>query len=702
MTNISITIKNCNSIESATVSLQTGSLNIKYGPNGLGKSTIAKSLASSVKADGSLAALKPFKYRGQPGNEPEVHGAGILKSTLVFDDTYVSQFVFQRDEVLKNSFEIFIKNDEYLQAMHEIETLLQGIKSAFDGNEALTLAIKDLVEIRDAFGVTKAGAISKASKGFKAFGQGNKVIHVPQKLMPFEAFIKSEKPATWISWQSKGNEFIDLSDNCPYCASNIGTQEQKDVARLVAKEYDSKSVEHLNALQAVIDRLGKYFEDGCRSSLEKVTRSKVELSPEEITFLGSLRSEVETLILKLEGLQRISFFALRDVDKIDEDVGKLKIDLGFLPKLNSAESQSIVNPINVKLQELIGRIGELKGKIGKHKKQIERAIIENQESINGFLRSAGYRYSVSIKSEADSYKMKLVHEDFAEHIEAASQHLSYGEKNAFALVLFMHQVLREKPDLVVLDDPVSSFDKTKKFAILNVLFRGKASLRDSTVLLLTHDIEPAIDLIRIGTKRLFQHASPVAHFLTSRSGLVSEVQIKPEDIQTFAQICQTNVGAATDEIVKCIYLRRHYEIVNALEGEYNLLANLLHGREVPILKTVTGDVPMTTEQVASAAIAIRKSMPSFSYDGVLRLIRDKEGLRARFLASNVGYEKLQLFRVFKDIHMTPDPKEDSVLQKFVNESFHIENEYVMQLNPQRFDNIPEYVVAECTRLLSAA
>jgi len=26
----------------------------------------------------------------------------------------------------------------------------------------------------------------------------------------------------------------------------------------------------------------------------------------------------------------------------------------------------------------------------------------------------------------------------------------------------------------------------------------------------------------------------------------------------------------------------------------------------------------------------------------------------------------------------------------------------MQLNPQRFDNIPEYVVAECTRLFVAA
>jgi len=702
MADISINIKNCNNIESAVVSLKAGSLNIKYGPNGLGKSTIAKAISFAVKADGSLQALKPFKYRGHDGHEPEVQGTDEISSTLVFDDVYVSQFVFQRDEVLKNSFDIFIKNEEYVEAMREIDVLLQGIKSAFEGNEALNAAIKDLTEIRDAFGVTKSGAISKASKGFKAFGQGNKVANIPDKLLPFEAFIKSEKPAAWIAWQSKGNDFIELSDNCPYCASDIRMPDQKDVARLVAKEYDSKAVEHLNTLQAVIDRLGKYFEASCRASLEKVTKSKVELAPEEITFLGGLRSEVETLILKLEGLQNISFFALRDVEKIDDEIGKLKVDLDFLPKLKSDETKSIVDPVNEKLQELVARIGELKGKIGKHKKQIEKTILENQTSINGFLNSAGYKYSVSIKTEAESYKMKLVHDDFAEHIETASQHLSYGEKNAFALVLFMHQVLREKPDLVVLDDPVSSFDKTKKFAIINVLFRGKTSLRDTTVLMLTHDIEPAIDLIRIATKRLFQHASPIAHFLTARAGAVSELEIKSEDIQTFAQICQANVASATDDIIKCIYLRRHYEIINSLEGEYNLLANLLHGREQPILKTDADDVPMPPEMIASATDSIKEMMPDFSYNDIVDCIKDKEGMRTRFNASSVGYEKLQIFRVFRELHIAQDPKDDSVFQKFVNESFHIENEYVMQLNPQRFDNIPEYVVAECTRLFVAA
>lgn len=699
MSAYTITIENCNSIEKAEIIISEGTLNIKYGHNGLGKSTISRAIVASIMNNGSLQQLKPFKYRGLTGqHEPAVLGAENIESVLVFDDSYVSQFVFQRDEVLKNSFDIFIKTETFKTAMQEIESLLVGIKSAFDDNEALSSAISDLKEIRDAFGVTKSGSLSKSCKGYKAFGQGNKIEHIPLHLKPFEAFIKSEQPANWIAWQTKGNAFLDLSDNCPYCASDLREPEKKDTAKQVAKEYDSKIIEHLNTLQTIIFRLGKYFEQSCRESLEKITKSKIELSPEETNFLGSLRRDVETLMEKLEGLQSISFFVLRDADKIEDEIAKLKIDLSLISKLNSENTKAIVDPINEKLQELISRVGELKGKINKHKVQIEKSIAENQKNINGFLKSAGYKYSVIIKPEADSYKMKLVHQDFNEHLEAAVQHLSYGEKNAFALVLFMHQVLCDRPRLAVLDDPVSSFDKTKKFAIINELFRGKASLRNTTVLMLTHDIEPAIDVIR-SVKRLFQHPKPTAYFLASKGGVVTETEIKESDIQTFAQICSENVDCLSDEVIKCIYLRRNFEILNDLGAEYNYLANLLHARATPIRKTDAGDVEMTAKEIDYAVTRIKEFIPDFDYKAVLSIIEDKLEMKHRFKAAHAGYDKLQLFRIYKKVHLSTDDGDD-ILQKFVNESFHIENEYVMQLNPHKFDNVPEYIVQECDRMIS--
>ncbi len=41
-----------------------------------------------------------------------------------------------------------------------------------------------------------------------------------------------------------------------------------------------------------------------------------------------------------------------------------------------------------------------------------------------------------------------------------------------------------------------------------------------------------------------------------------------------------------------------------------------------------------------------------------------------------------------------------IIQKFINETYHIENEFICQLDPSKFDMIPEYVIVECDKLVS--
>ncbi|MFN9322985.1 MAG: AAA family ATPase [Holosporales bacterium] len=687
-----VIIKNCNSIDYAEIGLTKGSLNIKYGSNGLGKSTIAKAIVSHIRRDGTLNDLIPFKNRGNTGLEnPKVEGIDDFKSAFVFDEEYVNQFVFQPDEVIKNSFDIFIKTPDYVTTMSEIEGLFSGIKKAFADNTEIEQTTKDLKELRDAFGASnKDGSIPKSSKMLKAYGSGNKIENIPDSLRPFETFIKSSDPSKWIGWQIKGNDFLKLGDTCPYCSTALSSEPQKETALAVAKEYDATAIGHLNTLKAVIERLGKYFSTKCQDNLDKITKAKLELTAVEKSFLSGLKTDIDALIVKLEGLRTISFFSLRDVDKIDEKVQLLKIDLGMIDKLDSEETRKVTDPINLQLEELIKQLGTLKGSINKHKAKIEKTIKENQQSINNFLRSAGYKYSVQIITEPDSYKMKLIHNDLNQHIESASKHLSYGEKNAFSLVLFMHQVLSENPDIVVLDDPISSFDKNKKFAILHELFQGKASLKGRTTIMLTHDIEPVIDVIN------FKVLNPSAAFLTSNGGQVKETAIKRDDIQTFAKICTENITKLTDSIVKAIYLRRHYEILNEKGLEYNLLASLFKKRDIPNIKSANESrdmTPMTPAQKAEAEENIKKHIADFDYDSFVTHVKDKALMMQKFFASQVGYEKIQLFRIIQEKH------DDNVITKFINESYHIENEYVMQLNPHKFESVPEYVVQECTKIL---
>src|SRR5260221_4636117 len=126
-----IVIKNCNNIDEAKIAIQPARLNVKYGPNGIGKSTIAKAIALNVEGGGAkLAELQPFKYRGDNSAEkqPRIQGADGLKSIAAFNEGYISQFVFQPDEILRNSFDIFIRNADYDAKMREIEGMVDHIQ----------------------------------------------------------------------------------------------------------------------------------------------------------------------------------------------------------------------------------------------------------------------------------------------------------------------------------------------------------------------------------------------------------------------------------------------------------------------------------------------------------------------------------------------------------------------------------------------
>lgn len=692
-----ITIKDCNSITEAQITLRRGSLNIKYGPNGIGKSTIARALVLNARGGNALQDLLPFKYRhGSSGKTPTAVGADEIKNVLVFDEHYVSQFVFQPDEVVKNSFEIFIKTPEYQAGIEELDAIFEDLRKVFLENEALDDVIASFTELRNAFTITKAGGIAKTSKGFRALGMGGKLAAIPKPLLGFEKFLHSDDPAGWLSWQSRGKSYLELSDNCPFCS--IPDMDKKTAVH-VSEEYESAAVKNMGALRLVIDRLAGSFVPECHAQLRKITTSLEELSPEQHQFLVSLRGQVETLLNKFTALKMLSFVSLRDEPDVDTALRSLKIDLELLDALNSEDTQHVVEGMNAELDRVALRINDIKRRVGIQKTRVAKSIQRNQDEINEYLRSAGYKYGVRIESRDDSYRMIVEHQDAPGHLEAAASHLSFGERNAFALVLFMHQVRRDAPDLVVLDDPVSSFDKTKKFAILHKLFHGRQSLRGFTTLLLTHDIEPAIDIVRTATAGQFQATTPVAHFLRGREGRVEEKPIKPADIMTFSQVCDENISSSADPVIKCIYLRRRYEVHGEHRAEYDVLSSLLHVRDEPSSKGENGElIPLGEEEREQAIANIQEVIPGFDYVGLLAQIKDREALKAKFEYTNVGYEKVQIFRIA--LELDPDaPGGDAAFKKFVNESYHIENEYVMQLNPREFDAVPEHVVQACADLL---
>jgi hypothetical protein len=62
--------------------------------------------------------------------------------------------------------------------------------------------------------------------------------------------------------------------------------------------------------------------------------------------------------------------------------------------------------------------------------------------------------------------------------------------------------------------------------------------------------------------------------------------------------------------------------------------------------------------------------------------------------SGSNYEKLQIYRIIFDEDKNSG---NAVVKKFVNETFHIENDYLFQLNPRKYDTVPQYIIEECDK-----
>jgi len=696
---ISIRILYCNNVDSAVISLAPSQLNIKLAPNGTGKSTIAKAVMLSKKTQSLLNELMPFKFRKEnPDNKkPEVYGAEALNNIMCFNEEYVNQFVFQQEELISNSFDIFIRTNAYKQIEQEIEGLVSEVKLLFSGNQELEALISTLKEMGNAFKLSKNG-LDKKSSGMKGLSSGNKIVHVPDGLESYRPFIQSTLSVGWIDWQTKGCEFVELSDVCPFCALN--TLDTKDQIQRVGQEYDKNTIKNLIAMLSVIQKLGDYFSDEAKTRLEQITSLNGSLRREHEEALVTLKKQIDNFTENLEKLRTLSSFHFKDGERVTEKLPEYKLNLQFFSELNSVKMQTAIGPINASIDKVIEQAGQLQGKINQQRDWMKRTIELHQKNINEFLSYAGYRYAVEVVGEGEKAQLKLRHIDHDVHLSGGNQHLSFGERNAFSIVLFMYDCLDKNPDLIILDDPISSFDKNKKYAILEMLFRrgSDTCLKGKTVLMLTHDVEPIIDTVKSLSDK-FKNQT-LASFLRLINGNIIEHDIQKEDIQTFYYICMNALKSEKDDVIKLIYLRRQFEISENNSDAYQVLSNVLHKRsrtealDTRGAKDADGNSPRMDEAAFNAGcLDIIKHMPEFSYELILGRIADQQEMKGLYNTCSNSYEKLQVFRLIA-------PKSgNSVMQKFINETYHIENEFICQLDPVKFDTIPEYVILECDKIL---
>lgn len=640
---ISVTLNNCNNIDACSISIKKNCLNIKYGINGAGKSSIASAILCFIEdqknGSDTLKQLKPFKYIGQKENNPEICGIEEFKSVKIFNEKYVNEFVFQPNELLKGSFDIFIRNDAYEKGLKQINVLVVAIRNTFIQNEEIEMLINGLNELSSSFGRPTQSGIHASSNFSKAFKGGNKIINIPIGLEEYKDYIKHDDNYKWIKWQFDGQPYLDITEKCPYCVSNI--KEKKKTIKHITEVYNSKSVQNLNKIISIFHNLNQYFSEDTRRKINEFIKNTERYSDEQVAYLREIRDQVDRLNGKFIKTKSIGFISLKDVEKVIEELKSHKIDLNLYNHLKSKSTQEKVDIVNKSINETLEKVGELQGQINQQNLLIERLIKEHKTEINSFLKNAGYEYKVGLKEDDEgNYNLKLIHNAVQGEVSDVKEHLSFGERNAFSLVLFMYDVLKHSPDLIILDDPISSFDKNKKYAIIDMLFKREKCLKGKTVLLLTHDFEPVIDIKHTHTG-IFGNS--FATFLENKHGDLKEEQILNADIQSFAEVCETNIMDSSIPIInKIVYLRRLYEVRNAKGNAYQLISNLMHKREKPEFKDENGTRDMTDDDIHSGTEEIQKMITDFDYSKTLEIVNDDEQMKESYSSTESNYEKLHI------------------------------------------------------------
>ncbi len=693
MGSINVDIENCNNIVRGNFVIEKGKLNIKYGMNGTGKSTIAKALALFSKNE-SLSILEPFS--SDESAEPAVNISEQLNTVLVFDEEFVNTLVFQESILIENAFDVFIKTPNYDKRRALLDERLKTLKVSIGSDERIIQLRDDIRNFSGKLVLNNAGTKLNSTTSLKSILKKENLFNIPESLKKYSPFIADDKLSiNWIDWKTKGESY-DQKGICPFCSDELkkGYNEEKETFNSTYKKADSQNLKDMLDL---FECFKKYLDP--EKYLELV--SCIKSNPDEETIIRLLltfTSDLYYLKVQLEKFQLFDSTVFSDLEiiKLDESVGDLKIESALLNYFRSPLMTEIVDFINKQIGYLDPEISYLKNDMKRLKSLMESTIETCSNDMNSFLNSAGIQYKVGINIDDVGGAIAVLQYQIdgkCTTIENIRDHLSWGERNAFALILFMFYAENKNPDLIVLDDPISSFDSNKKYAIIHRLFAkakcdGFNTLYKKTVLMLTHDFEPIIDFVVVG-KLPKEYLS--ATFIQNKNGCLSEKKISNgSDVKPVIQELLHHVrDGSLNEVHRVAFLRKYYEHHGIYEHRdvYDILSSLIHGRQ---FATRNDKTPLSQGTIDNGKKEIQKYFVDFDYDQLIKDCFNETELINLYYSEKNAYLKLQLFRV---LMRNDDAGEiEDTFIKFINESYHIENDYAYYLNLLEYDMVPSHII----------
>lgn len=540
------------------------------------------------------------------------------------------------------------------------------------------------------------------------------IFNIPKELNKYSLFLSDkEKNILWSEWKNKGKTY-DYGEICPYCAEKFSGDHEKE-NEAFNSYYSKANVSNLTEFSNIIDNTKTYLNTDNFKKIEKCIKENIPNTDKDLIFTKFM-SEATYLKEKIYNITTFDSYKVEksDISNLSNILLDLKISTNDLEYFNNENLIKSIDIINSSITEMLGKISDLQKEIGKMNSLVISKMSCCKKEINSFLKLAGFNYEFDIVKDGDEKNsitvLKYVNSDNEKiQVSDIEKHLSWGEKNAFALVLFMYYALSKNPNLIILDDPISSFDGNKKYAIINRLFCNKGDYEDSfynkTVLMLTHDFEPIIDfgINHKPTKETNMW------YLKNNNGIIQEqkINVSSDVLSTIKFYYNESINEDNNIISRICFLRKYLEHIstkkNSEENAYNILSSIIHGDN--LRKKIDDEQyeDLSVDEIKNGEEWIKQFIKTFDSNKILRDNINNKYILDSYKTETNNYIKIQLFRVYLESSGNRNKlkERNSIVLKYIDEIYHIENDYIFSLDLIKFDIIPDFIINSIDEFMSS-
>ena len=473
--------------------------------------------------DAAEAALEAFRNKSNPLS-PDYHLARIKKTLQ--GDWATRDATIKGNKINSKVTEEVVREIGGLSVSESKEQLQQK----FDDTKTLLDKVADVTTSYPApiSGIEFTGGFERAICALLA-----KTVEKP---------VLTERESMILSMIQSGRQSIveaakdDFSDGsttvCPYCFQKIDDEYRRSLINSINKVLNKDVDEHKTELQTIsFPGFGQDYSrfmdldaglvkevqeqiENCQKLMEQYKAAiqqklnciynPVNMAPigleNGLQQLNELLSELELKRQKFVDAMRQRKAILQELVLINKKIAHLQVEQAYRDYQKQQREKGAAEAKLQTKQKSVNRISEHLRSLEQQKSNVGLAI----ENINNALDYVFFSHGrLSIELKNNKYYLKSNGND------VKPKNVSLGERNIIALCYFFTQILAnqdveklyQNEELVVIDDPISSFDFENKVGISSFLryqthkiIKGNGK---SKILFLTHDLSTFSDLQKI-------------------------------------------------------------------------------------------------------------------------------------------------------------------------------------------------------------